>query len=111
MRYEGTGAYAAVVAERDRQHQDRSDQVNEVWAAQDCGICLNPDGMLNQAQGCCIQGISRTLHEELKLEPDGHRDRRLVHVPDPAVRHDAGRVPPLDHRPARRCRCWAPARS
>jgi nicotinate dehydrogenase subunit B len=70
MRYEGTGAYAAVVVNLTVNMKTGLVQVNEVWAAQDCGICLNPDGMLNQAQGCCIQGISRTFHEELRWNPE-----------------------------------------
>jgi CO/xanthine dehydrogenase Mo-binding subunit len=65
MQYEGTGAYAAVVVDLTVDTKTGVVQVNNVWAAQDCGICLNPDGMLNQAQGCCIQGISRGLKEEV----------------------------------------------
>jgi nicotinate dehydrogenase subunit B len=71
MRYEGTGGYAAVVVNVTVDTKTGGVTVNEVWAAQDCGICLNPDGMLNQAQGCCIQGISRSLHEGLSWKADG----------------------------------------
>jgi nicotinate dehydrogenase subunit B len=71
MRYEGTGGYAAVVVNVTVDTKTGEITVNEVWAAQDCGICLNPDGMLNQAQGCCIQGISRSLHEGLRWNAQG----------------------------------------
>jgi CO/xanthine dehydrogenase Mo-binding subunit len=71
MRYEGTGGYAAVVLNASVDTKTGKITVNEVWAAQDCGICLNPDGMRNQAEGCVMQGISRTLHEELRWTPKG----------------------------------------
>jgi nicotinate dehydrogenase subunit B len=71
MRYEGTGAYAAVVVNVTVDTKSGDITVNNVWGAQDCGICLNPDGMRNQAEGCAIQGISRTLHEAMTWNPDG----------------------------------------
>lgn len=71
MRYEGTGGYAAVVVNVSVNTKTGLIIVNEVWGAQDCGICLNPDGMLNQAQGCMMQGISRTLREQLTWTPKG----------------------------------------
>jgi CO/xanthine dehydrogenase Mo-binding subunit len=40
--------------------------VPHVWATQDCGLMVNPDGMHAQAEGCVIQGISRALKEEVK---------------------------------------------
>ena len=71
MQYEGTGAYAAVVVDLTVDTKTGKVSVNHVWGAQDCGITLNPDGMTNQAQGCCIQGISRALMEEVRWQPTG----------------------------------------
>jgi CO/xanthine dehydrogenase Mo-binding subunit len=70
MRYEGTGGYCAVVVNVTVDIKTGEIDVNKVWSAQDCGICLNPDGMRNQAEGCVIQGISRTLHEQLRWSAD-----------------------------------------
>lgn len=69
MEYEGTGAYAAVVVHLTVDTSTGKVMVNNVWGAQDCGIAINPDGMTNQAQGCCIQGISRALKEEVRWGP------------------------------------------
>ncbi|MCL2418377.1 MAG: molybdopterin-dependent oxidoreductase [Conexibacteraceae bacterium] len=71
MRYEGTGAYAAVIVNLTVDTKTGDITVNKVWGAQDCGICLNPDGMRNQAEGCVIQGISRTLHEAMTWNAKG----------------------------------------
>jgi CO/xanthine dehydrogenase Mo-binding subunit len=65
MQYEGTGAYAAVATKLLVDKQTGKVRVQHVWAAQDCGITINPDGMRAQAEGCCLQGISRALKEEL----------------------------------------------
>jgi nicotinate dehydrogenase subunit B len=71
MRYEGTGGYAAVVVHVDVDVATGAVHVAHVWAAQDCGIAVNPDGMRAQAEGCVIQGISRATKESLKWTPHG----------------------------------------
>ena len=71
MRYEGNGAYAAVVVHVDVDVATGAVTVPHVWAAQDCGIAVNPDGMRAQAEGCVIQGISRATKESLKWTPQG----------------------------------------
>lgn len=40
----------------------------ECKIAQDCGQVINPDGVRLQAEGCVIQTLSRTLHEEITWE-------------------------------------------
>lgn len=40
--------------------------VTDVFVAQDCGLIVNPDGVLNQVQGNIIQAISRSVKEELR---------------------------------------------
>jgi CO/xanthine dehydrogenase Mo-binding subunit len=39
--------------------------VTSVYVAHDCGIIVNPNGVQNQIQGAIIQGLSRSLHEEV----------------------------------------------
>lgn len=71
MQYEGVGgAYAAAVAEVQVDTQTGKVRVTHVWAAQDCGLTINPDGMRAQAEGCVVQGVSRTLREEVKWTPE-----------------------------------------
>ena len=42
--------------------------VKRVVLAHDCGLIVNPDGLTNQIQGNVIQGVSRTLMEEVKFD-------------------------------------------
>ncbi len=41
--------------------------VQKVAVAHDCGLMVNPNGVLNQVQGGTLQGTSWTLHEQLKF--------------------------------------------
>jgi len=34
----------------------------------DCGLVLNPDGLLNQIEGGLVQGLSRALHEQVRFD-------------------------------------------
>src|SRR5450755_1372270 len=45
--------------------------VKRVVLAHDCGLIVNPDGLSNQIQGNVIQGVSRTLLEEVKFDASG----------------------------------------
>ncbi len=45
--------------------------VRRVVVAHDCGLIINPDGLRNQIEGNVIQGISRTLIEEVKFNGTG----------------------------------------
>lgn len=45
--------------------------VKRVVLAHDCGLIVNPDGLSNQIQGNVIQGVSRTLMEEVKFDANG----------------------------------------
>jgi CO/xanthine dehydrogenase Mo-binding subunit len=42
--------------------------VPRVVVSHDCGLVVNPDGMINQVEGNIIHGISRTLIEELTFD-------------------------------------------
>jgi len=43
-------------------------QVRRVACAHDCGLVVNPDGLRNQVEGCIVQTLSRTLHEEVTFD-------------------------------------------
>jgi CO/xanthine dehydrogenase Mo-binding subunit len=62
-RYKNLGAYCAIVAEVEAGHELR---VTRLVAAVDVGIPVNPDGVLNQIEGGCVQAVSWTLKEEMR---------------------------------------------
>ena len=45
--------------------------VKRVSFAHDCGLIVNPDGLKNQIEGNIIQGISRTLMEQVQFDESG----------------------------------------
>lgn len=69
---------------------DRSDGtvlVKRVTLAHDCGRIVNPDGLKNQIEGNIIQGVSRTLLEEVKFDSSGITSLDwvsypVIHFPD-----------------------------
>ena len=68
VHYEGTLGYNAAVVNVTVDTQTGKVTVNHVWSAQDCGPAINPDGQKQQAEGCAIQGLSRSLIEEVKWD-------------------------------------------
>ena len=59
-KYKNLGAYCAVVAEVEAGHELR---VTRLVAAVDVGLPVNPDGVINQIEGGCVQAASWTLKE------------------------------------------------
>jgi nicotinate dehydrogenase subunit B len=59
-KYKNLGAYCAVVAEVEVTHEVR---VTRLVAAVDVGLAVNPDGVINQIEGGCVQATSWTLKE------------------------------------------------
>jgi nicotinate dehydrogenase subunit B len=45
--------------------------VKRFTLSHDCGLIINPDGLKNQIEGNIIQGVSRTLMEEVKFDGSG----------------------------------------
>jgi CO/xanthine dehydrogenase Mo-binding subunit len=45
--------------------------VKRVTMAHDCGLIINPDGVKNQIEGNIMQGVSRTLLEEVQFDSSG----------------------------------------
>lgn len=64
-RYKNVGNYAAVIAEVSI---EEAIKVKKVFAAVDCGLIINPDGVLNQIEGGIVQATSWTLKEQLQFD-------------------------------------------
>jgi CO/xanthine dehydrogenase Mo-binding subunit len=64
-RYKNIGDYVAVIAEV---AVEESVRVTRVVAAVDCGRVVNPDGVINQAEGGIIQAVSWTLKEQVRFD-------------------------------------------
>ena len=63
--YEGDNGYCAMVAEVDVDQGTGRVTVKRLVIAEDCGPISNPDGLKNQLEGGALQGLSRTLLEEV----------------------------------------------
>jgi CO/xanthine dehydrogenase Mo-binding subunit len=55
--------------------------VTRVVVAQDCGLMINPDGVRMQLDGNVIQGVSRTLLEEVTFNTSGVTSRDWISYP------------------------------
>ncbi len=64
-RYKNIGNYVAVIAEVIVGEMVR---VPRVVAALDCGRVVNPDGVINQAEGGIVQATSWTLKEQVRFD-------------------------------------------
>jgi CO/xanthine dehydrogenase Mo-binding subunit len=71
LRYENLNTYVAAIAEVVVEPKTGAVRVTRVVVAHDCGLVINPDGLRNQIEGAVIQGISRTLKEELTFNNTG----------------------------------------
>jgi CO/xanthine dehydrogenase Mo-binding subunit len=67
-KYKNLGAYCAVVAEVEVEHEVR---VKRLVVAVDVGLVVNPNGVVNQIEGGSIQSSSWTLKEQVKLDERG----------------------------------------
>ncbi len=48
-------------------------RVHKIWAAMDCGVCINPDGAIAQVEGNIMWGVGSTLKEQMSIK-DGAVD-------------------------------------
>jgi CO/xanthine dehydrogenase Mo-binding subunit len=62
------GTRVAVVAEADIERSTGKVWVRKLTVAHDCGQIINPIGLRHTIEGNIIQGISRTLWEEVKFD-------------------------------------------
>ena len=65
------GSIPAAVAEVEVDTSTGRVRVTRVTMAFDCGLIINPDGVKNQIEGNVMQGVSRTLLEEVKFNETG----------------------------------------
>jgi len=70
--YKNRGAWFACVVEVELSHEVR---VNRVFAAVDCGLAVNPDGVRNQIEGGIIQALSWCLKERVAWDTEGIASR------------------------------------
>ena len=64
-RYKNIGNYVAVIV---RVRVAETIRLEHVFAAIDCGRVVNPDGVINQAEGGIVQAASWTLKEQLRFD-------------------------------------------
>jgi CO/xanthine dehydrogenase Mo-binding subunit len=68
MRYKQAENYVAMAMDVTVDPVSGAIAVTRVVCAHDCGLVVNPDALKNQIEGCIVQTISRTLHEEVKFD-------------------------------------------
>jgi nicotinate dehydrogenase subunit B len=64
------GTRVAMIAEVDIDRRSGKIRVRRFTVAHDCGQIINPDGVRMTVEGNIVQGISRTLWEEVKFDAD-----------------------------------------
>jgi CO/xanthine dehydrogenase Mo-binding subunit len=90
-RYSNASTYVAMVADVTIERATGHTRIEHVFVSHDCGLMVNPDGVLNQVQGQVIQTASRALHEEMGF--DGTNVTTLDWASYPIMRFaDAPRV-------------------
>jgi CO/xanthine dehydrogenase Mo-binding subunit len=65
MRYKQAENYVGMAMEVAVDRVTGKITVRRVTCAHDCGLIVNPDGLRNQIEGCIVQTLSRSLHEEV----------------------------------------------
>ena len=68
VHYDGDRTYVAAVADVEVNRKTGQVRVTKFTIAHDCGLVVNPDGVINQIEGQVIQTLSRTLHEEVTFD-------------------------------------------
>jgi len=71
VRYEGSSAWVAAVVSVAVDTGTGIIKPTMVAVAHDCGVVINPDGLRNQIEGNVVQGLSRSLKEEVKFDRSG----------------------------------------
>lgn len=70
-RYEGSSSWVAAVITLTIDTTSGVVRPTQVVASQDCGVVINPDGCRAQIEGNIVQGLSRSLKEEVKFDRSG----------------------------------------
>jgi len=69
--------WVAEIAEIEVDRKTGKIKVLRIAAAQDMGLCVNPQGSLIQMEGCLMMGLGYTLTEELRFEGGNILDRNF----------------------------------
>ena len=67
MQYEGSDGYAAIALEIQLNRKTGKIKATRIVVTHDVGIVINPDGLRAQIEGNIVQGLGRSLREEVKL--------------------------------------------
>ena len=59
--------FVGIVAEIEVDTATGKIRAKHIYAAQDCGLIINPNTVEQQIEGCVVQGVSRALIEEVKF--------------------------------------------
>ena len=59
-------SYVAQVV--DLEMKDGKPLIQKVWCAADCGIVVNPEGAINQIEGCVVDGIGHAMCQRNDLQ-------------------------------------------
>jgi CO/xanthine dehydrogenase Mo-binding subunit len=68
VRYNQALNYIAIAMEVAVDRATGKIAVRRVTCAHDSGLVVNPDALRNQVEGCILQTLSRTLHEEVQFD-------------------------------------------
>ena len=68
VHYKHNENYVAIAMEVAVEPATGQVRVRRVACAHDCGLVINPDALKNQIEGCILQTLSRTLHEEVTFD-------------------------------------------
>jgi nicotinate dehydrogenase subunit B len=71
----------ATIAEVEVDKSNGKVAVRRITLAHDCGLIVNPDGLKNQIEGNIIQGVSRTLMEQVHFDAAGVKNLDWVSYP------------------------------
>ena len=68
VHYKQAENYVAIAMDVEVERATGKIGIRRVTCAHDCGLVVNPDSLRNQVEGCIMQTLSRTLHEEVKFD-------------------------------------------
>jgi len=68
LHYKNNETYVATAIEAEVDRVSGMIRVRRVACAHDCGLVINPDALRQQIEGCILQTLSRTLHEEVAFD-------------------------------------------
>jgi CO/xanthine dehydrogenase Mo-binding subunit len=68
IHYKSNENYIATAIEAEVDRGSGAIRVRRVACAHDCGLVINPDALRQQIEGCILQTLSRTLHEEVAFD-------------------------------------------